>query len=103
MSEGAYLHLKGRGTSNEEAARILSDNTSDGSQEELKDSIRLAVDERLAGIQAVRDGIMDVYFLTGPPDREPVQVRASNADEVEAKLRAAFSGRYPDLIEQEQE
>jgi CobQ-like glutamine amidotransferase family enzyme len=61
------------------------------------DSLRLAIDERLTGIQAVREGNMDVYFLTGPPDREPIVVTTQNADEVEAKLREAFSERYPDL------
>jgi hypothetical protein len=72
--------------------------TAQGETEEV-DSLRLALDERLAGIQAVRDGNMEVYFLTGPPDREAIEVNVSNADEVEVKLRLAFSGRYPDLTE----
>jgi hypothetical protein len=41
---------------------------------------------------------MDYYFLTGPPDREPIIVTVQNVDEVEAKLRLAFSERYPDLL-----
>jgi CobQ-like glutamine amidotransferase family enzyme len=64
---------------------------------EQKDSLRLAVDERLAGIQAVKEGDMDVYFLTGPPDRELIVVTSENANEVEEKLRQAFSERFPDL------
>ena len=65
--------------------------------EEQADGVRRKVDEWLAGIGAVRGGVLDVFFIEGP-ENSSIRVTPENADSVEGDIRTIFSRSYPDLL-----
>jgi hypothetical protein len=60
------------------------------------DKLRLAVEESLAGIAAVREGTLDTFPILGPEDRA-IMVTSETADEIEDSIRESVAERYPDL------
>jgi hypothetical protein len=63
----------------------------------LSESARAKIDEWLAGIEATRNGVFDVFFIE-KNDHSGITVTPENADELEAEIRDCFGPHYPELI-----
>lgn len=61
------------------------------------DPVRAKIDEWLAGIQATRDGVFDVFYIEAADGRS-IEISQRNADKIEARIRAGMRDRYPDLV-----